>query len=189
MNWFSPFVAFFIILGGLSSISAWIIGPTKGLMIACEDKSLPKMFSYKNKHNVPVKILILQAIIVSILCLSFILMPTINSSFWLLSDITAQLALIVYIFLFLTVVKLRYLHPNEERPFKIPFKNYGVWTISILGISIFIFGIIFGFIPPKQLGIANILKYEFFIFLGMTIFIILPLLFSLISKIFRRKKI
>ncbi len=44
MAWLVPVMAGFIILGGLSAVGAWIIGPTKGLLVASQDGSLPQFY-------------------------------------------------------------------------------------------------------------------------------------------------
>jgi glutamate:GABA antiporter len=176
--WLPPLLAGCIILGSLSSAGAWIIGPTKGLLVASQDKSLPSFLSIVNKHDVPIVILIIQAIIVSLLSLFFVFMPTINSSFWILSAITAQLALVGYIFLFMAALKLYY-KKSIYRTFNIPAKKIVVWSMCVLGsISCFVV-ILFGFFPPNQISIGNILLYEFILVTGMILFCFIPLLFFL----------
>ncbi|HSW73448.1 MAG TPA: APC family permease [Chlamydiales bacterium] len=174
---FIPFIGACIILGGLSGAGAWIIGPTKGLMVASRDGSLPKIFSKTNRYGVPVNILVFQAILVTVLCLAFILMPTINSSFWFLSAMTAQLALIVYVLLFFSAIVLHHKKPHVTRSFKIPGGKVGIWLTSGAGIISSLFVIGCGFIPPSQVPIQNILSYECFLIGGIVVFCLLPFLF------------
>ena len=174
ISWLLPIMAIGVIVGGLSGVAAWIIGPSKGLMVASQDGSLPKIFTKKNRHYVPVNVLILQGIIVSVLCLVFVLMPTVNSSFWFLSVMTAQLALIVYIALFVAAIKLRHSKPHVPRSYKIPGGKIGVWFVSSLGIIVCVGAIILGFIPPKQIGIESIWTYEIALIGGMVILIVIP---------------
>ncbi len=167
--WMLSLIAGFIVLGGLSAVGAWIIGPTKGLLVACHDGSLPKVLGKTNKKDVPVRILILQAVIVSVLSLAFLLMPTINSSFWLLSAMTAQLALLVYVALFAAALKLYYHQPHVYRHFRVPGKEVGMWTVCGLGIACCTTVILFGFIPPSQVPVGSIFSYELTLILGMLI--------------------
>jgi len=176
LGWLLPFIAFCIILGGLSSVAAWIIGPTKGIMVASRDGSLPHWVGKTNEEGVPVTILLLQGAIVSVLCLVFVLMPTVNSSFWLLSAMTAQLALIVYIALFAAGIKLHYRRPDVKRSYKIPGGNKGIWIVCSMGIFACLAVISLGFIPPKQMGIKNVLSYELTLIGGIAVFCITPLL-------------
>jgi glutamate:GABA antiporter len=176
LPWLIFFIAGFIILGGLSGAAAWIIGPTKGLMVASHDGSLPKILGKTNRNGVPVNILMLQAIIVSLLSLAFIFMPTVNSSFWLLSAITAQLALLVYIGLFAAGLKLHYTKPEVFRSFRIPGKKIGIWGVCGLGILSCVVVIFLGFLPPDEAGIKNLFLYETILIGGMIVLCLVPLL-------------
>lgn len=180
--WFLPVVAFLIILGGLGGVSAWIIGPPKGLMVASQDKSLPSFLSKTNKQGVPVRILILQGVIVSFLCFAFVIMPSVNSSFWLLSAITAQLAMVVYLFLFLSGMKLHFSKPHIPREFKIPLGRVGILVTTLLGSIACMSTIGFGFIPPLNLGITNVLDYELTLIGGMLLLCMIPFFIHKFSK-------
>lgn len=173
-----PFIALFIILGGLSGMSAWMIGPTKGLLVASQDGNLPAYFNKTNSKGAPTRILIAQALLVSVLSLFFIWMPTVNSSYWILSVITAQLALLVYIALFAAAIKLHYHKPHVERSFRIPGKTVGIWTVCGLGITSCV-GVIFcGFLPPSQIPFQNVYVYEAILGISMFLCCFLPYLFT-----------
>jgi len=144
-------------------------------MVAGQDGSLPEIFTKTNKHGVPTGALFLQAIIVSILSLSFVFMPTVNASFWLLSIITAQLAMIVYAVLFSAAIKLHHHKSEVKRHFKVPFGDVGIWITAIFGIIVCGFAIIVGFIPPKKFLITNIFVYELSLILGMLFLSSIPL--------------
>ncbi len=182
----APFLTFVlaicIILGGLSAVSAWIIGPTKGLLVAGEDQSLPPIFAKTNQHGVPVGALIIQAIVVTFLSLAFLLLPSVNSSFAILSIITAQLALIVYCILFAAAIKLRYHKPEIKRHFKVPGGSMGIWALSLSGIAICLFAIALGFIPPMQTQLSSLVLYELLIVGGMGLLALLPILIQRLSK-------
>lgn len=176
IEWALPLIAGCIVLGGLSGMGAWIIGPTKGLLVAGQDGSLPKFFSKVNRHDAPINILLVQAGIVSFLSLLYVVFPTVNKSFWLLSVVTAQLALLVYVALFAAAIKLSYSKADVVRHFRIPGKKVGIWIVCLVGgISCFVvMGL--GFIPPSQVPVENIFRYEIILFLGMAIACIVPFL-------------
>ena len=177
--WLVPLLAGAIILGGLSGVSAWIIGPTKGLMVAAEDGSMPRFLKEKNQASVPKNVLILQGVIVTVLSLAFVLMPSVNSSFWLLSQITAQLALIVYVALFAAGIALRYKKgAMKKRSFSIPGgKRVGMWCVGVMGILACAIAFSLGFIPPKEIGLGKIWVYEMVLILGIFVSVALPLIF------------
>lgn len=186
--WMTKIIALCVILGGFAGVAAWIIGPTKGIMIAGKDGSLPKLFTKVNQHGVPTGALFLQAIIVTLLSLAFIFMPTVNSSFWLLSIITAQLALIVYVMLFAASVKLHHHKREVQRNFKVPFGNFGMWFVACSGIAVSLFAISTGFTPPANIAILSTVSYETLLICGMLTLSALPFPLYWISRNSKRKR-
>lgn len=176
LTWMSPIIIGMIIIGGIGSVSAWIIGPTKGLLAAADDGCLPSLFKYTSEKGAPIALLIIQALIFTILCFLFLLMPTVNSFYWVLSALTAQLAMIAYLFMFATAIRLRYSHPETPRVYTIPGGKLGIWITACLGIISCVFVIVIGFFPPSSIIIDNMLIYEAILFGGIIIFIALPLL-------------
>lgn len=174
LGFIAPWIEALIIIGGLASVAAWIIGPSKGLYASSVDGTSPKFFSKHNKYNVPTGLLLLQGGIFTLLSSLFILMPTVSASYWALSAITGELALIVYLGLFAAGIYLRYKRPNIDRPYKIPFGNVGMWIVSGLGFISCLFGIVLGFIPPSQIQVGSTLTYEAIIIGGMLIFCLPP---------------
>jgi amino acid transporter len=177
LTWLPPIIALCIILGGMGGVSTWIIGPTKGLLVAAQDGSLPTFLTKTNTQGVPSRILVLQASLVSALSFLFILMPTVNSSYWILSVITAQLALLVYIILFSAAIKLHYHNPHIERSFRIPGGKFGIWFISLLGIVSCAAVTVFGFWPPSVIPFQSLFWYETILGLGLGISFAIPYIF------------
>lgn len=167
-------IAVLIILGGLSGVSAWIIGPTKGLMVSARDGSLPARFAKTNKYGVPTNILLAQAIIFTILSTAFILLDSINAAYWMLSDLCAQMALLVYIFMFAAAIKLRYSKPNQHRAYTIPGGNKVMWLVSGIGILCCLVAILIGFVPPTQIPVGNVIVFESFLIGGLILFVLIP---------------
>ncbi len=188
MPWMTKIIAVCVILGGLSGVAAWMIGPTKGIMIASKDGSLPKLFTKVNKHGVPTGALYLQAVIVSVLSTAFVFMPTVNSSYWLLSIITAQLALIVYITLFAASIKLHHSKREVQRNFKVPFGNFGIWFVGLSGIAISLCAIAVGFIPPENIPMNTSIGYKYLLICGMLLLSALPFPLYWISKNSKKKR-
>ncbi len=183
LTWCLPIVIVLIVLGGFSAVSAWIIGPTKGLLVATEDGSIPVYFRQVNKHNVPKRILLLQGLIFTILCSVFLLIPSVNGSYWLLTAMTAQIALLEYISLFLAVIYLRYKKPNIKRTFTIPGGKVGLWTVGLLGTLTCLFAIFIGFFPPSTIKVGSVLRYETILAGGTFLLIIPPIIMILFRKI------
>lgn len=178
MPWMTSIMAGLIILGGLSGVSAWIIGPTKGLLVSARDGSLPARFSRVNKYGAPVTILVTQAIIFSILSSIFILLDSINAAYWMLSDLSAQMALLVYVIMFAAAIKLRYSKPDHPRGYTIPGGNIVMWLVSGIGIICCLAAMLIGFVPPSQIPIGNIFFFESFLIGGLVLFVLIPWLLA-----------
>ena len=178
MPWMTSVIAVLIILGGLSGVSAWIIGPTKGLMVSARDGSLPERFARVNRYGAPVTILVTQAILFSILSSIFILIDSINAAYWMLSDLCAQMALMVYIIMFAAAIKLRYSKPDHPRAYTIPGGNIVMWLVSGTGILCCFIAMLIGFIPPSQIPIDNVFFFEAFLIGGLVLFVLIPWLFA-----------
>ncbi|CDZ79100.1 Glutamate/gamma-aminobutyrate antiporter [Legionella massiliensis] len=178
MAWMTKVLAILIVLGGVSGVSAWIIGPTKGLLVSARDGSLPEIFSKVNKHGAPVAILIAQGVIFTLLSSVFILFDSINAAYWLLSDLSAQMALLVYLFMFSAAIKLRYSQPNKPRAYRVPGGNLFMWIISGTGMLCCIAAMLIGFVPPTQIPIGNLFFFEAFLIGGLVLFVVLPWIFA-----------
>jgi len=172
--WMIPVIGVLIIIGGLGGVSTWVIGPTKGLLAATRDGITPPVFHKVNKKGSPVTILLLQGIVFTLLCSVFLIMPSVNTSYWVLSALAAQLALMVYIVMFAAAIRLRYKKPHIERAYKIPFGNVGIWIVCGVGILACIGTILIGFIPPSNVDAGNILTYESILIFGIIFFSLPP---------------
>ncbi len=178
LPWMTSVIAVLIILGGISGVSAWIIGPTKGLLVSARDGSLPARFARVNKYGAPVTILVTQAIIFTILSSIFILLDSINAAYWMLSDLSAQMALMVYVIMFAAAIKLRYSKPDHPRGYTIPGGNIVMWLISGTGIVCCLVAMFVGFIPPSQIPIGNVFFFESFLVGGLILFVLIPWLLA-----------
>lgn len=173
MTWLVPVVALLIIVGGFGGVSAWVIGPTKGIMVAAEDGAAPRSLQAKNKYEVPTRLLVIQGAITTVLSCTFVLMPSINSAFSLLSAMTSQVAIVVYLGLFTSAIKLRFNKPDVPRAFKVPGGKPGMIIVAGIGIITCLVVFFLGFLPPSQINIGSVALYEA-ILIGGTVLICIP---------------
>lgn len=174
-----PLMAFLVFIGAVASLSTWIVGPSRGLLAAAQNGDLPPKFRALNKHGMPGNLLITQAWIVTVLSLLFVLMPSINSAYWILTVLVAQVYLVMYIIMFAAAIKLRYSHPKVPRAYKIPGGNWGMWIVAGLGILSSFATLIIGFLPPAQIPTGNVTFYVLFLITGVVLICLAP---SLVLK-------
>ncbi|MDP8217145.1 MAG: APC family permease [Candidatus Theseobacter exili] len=183
MKWIVPWIAILTAGGGVAMLSTWIVGPTKGLLATSKDGSIPPFFQRTNRYGMPTNILLVQAGIVSLFSLVFLLMPTVSSSFWILTVLTAQVYLIMYILMFISAIKLKYSQPDTPRSYKVPGGIMGMWLIGGTGTISSLFAIFMGFWPPKQIDtIQELVFYELFLFLGIAVLCLPPFVLYALRK-------
>ncbi len=177
LTWLGPLMAGAILIGGICAVATWIIGPTKGLFAAADDGLLPPFLAKTNRYGVPYAMLLTQGVICSLLTLVFVLLPTVEGAYYLLSAMAAQLSLLMYAILFSAAIRLRYNQADVVRSFKIPGKNWGMWLVAGAGICICIIVILLGFIPPaNKIDLGDVVLYESYL-VGGIFLILLPILF------------
>ncbi|MFC1576217.1 APC family permease [Candidatus Omnitrophota bacterium] len=182
LRWFIPLIAILITAGSIGELCSWIIGPSKGLLTTAKQGHIPPFLQRVNKKGVPVNILLVQAVIVSVVAFVFLLMPTVSSSYWILSALTIILYLIMYLFLYATVIKLRYSKPDVPRASRIPGGLVGIWIVGGIGFLGALVTLIIGFFPPSQLKTGNVFFYEGFLIVGMLLMCAVPLVISRFRK-------
>ena len=167
-------IGLMIVLGAVGELNAWIIAPVRALHATSKHGDLPPVFQKLNKHGMPANLLLFQGIVVTVASFVFLLMPSASSAFWILSAMSAQLYLLMYILMFLSAIKLRYSHPHIERSYRIPYKMPGIWTVGCLGAISSAAAFFIGFIPPSQLIVGSLWFYEGFLWIGIFLMCIIP---------------
>jgi amino acid transporter len=158
-----------IVAGSLGNLINWILSPAKGLLHVSEYGYLPSYFTHVNKRGVASRILIAQAIVVSLLCMLFLLLPSVNAFYWFLMAISSCLYMVMYIMMFFAAIRLRPKLPAKA--FHIPFGRLGLYTTCGLGLVGTCITILVGFIPPPGIPIATPLKYAFMVACGNVVMI------------------
>lgn len=182
LSWIVPVLGILAAIGLIASVIAWIAGPSKGVLIAANHGNLPPFFRKTNKNKMQINILIIQGIVVTCISFVFLFMPSVSSSFWILTALAAQLYLSVYILMFISAVVLKFKKPNIDRPYSVPGGKAGMIIICGIGMLACIFAIVLGFFPPTQLSTGIFIFYESFLFLGLLLVFIVPIIIYSIRK-------
>lgn len=143
-----------IIFGITAQVSSWIVSPTEGLQYTAKQGILSEKLTKKNGFGVPVKLLLLQGVIVTI----WAALLTFSSgsaggtlSFQTAISLTVLIYLSAYVLLFfaylITTVKKGYL----KRSFNIPGGKLLKLILGILGLCISVLAIATTFLVPKSI--------------------------------------
>lgn len=169
LNWLVVIMCVLVIFASVGEMINWIISPARGLQQAAQSGDLPKMFSKSNEHGMPANVLILQAILVSLVCLTFTLFKTMNDIYWLLTDLSTELYVMMYLLMFLAAITLHYKHKHIHKPFRIPGGAVSKWILCLLGFTSCIVTLGIGFIPPSSLNFGSDLHYALIVAAGIVV--------------------
>lgn len=176
LHYLIPLLAALIAFGAMGQVLSMILGPSKAMLESARRGDIPPWFKKVNKNDIPVNILITQGIIVTFFSFIFLLMPSVSSSFWILSALVIQLYLIMYLLFYASGIRLKYKYPKVQRPYEVPGKKIGMWIVASIGIIAAIFVFFITFLPPLDLAIGSPIFYIGFLVIGIIVMVSLPLI-------------
>lgn len=183
IHWASPIIAIALMFGVLAGVLTWVAGPSKGIFAVGKAGYLPPFFQKTNKIGVQKNILIIQGCIVTLLSLLFVVMPSVQSFYQMLSQLTVLLYLIMYMLMFTAAIALRYKMPKAERPFAIGRKGNGlIWLIAGIGFLGALLAFVLSFIPPSQINTGSNTVWFTVLIIGCVIFVAIPLIIYSLRK-------
>ncbi|MBB1200614.1 glutamate:gamma-aminobutyrate antiporter [Enterobacteriaceae bacterium 89] len=174
-EWAVRIIAALLLLGVLAEIAAWIVGPSRGMLVTAQKGILPKRFARMNKNGVPVALVISQLLITSI---ALIVLTNTgggnNMSFLIALALTVVIYLCSYFLLFLGYMKLVLKQPENKRTFQIPGGNKVKVLVASAGLLASVVAFFVSFMPPSGLpgGDAN----EIYTGLLMSCFVVVALI-------------
>lgn len=153
MDWIVRVIAVFIAFGVCAEVSAWVVGPSWGMLEAGKDGLLPKKLAETNAYDVPVNFLIMQGIIVSIWAAVLTFGSSgANVSFFTAISLTVVIYLVGYIIFFISYLAVILKFKDLPRAFEIPGGITVKLLCSVAGLIISVLALGISFIPPAQLG-------------------------------------
>ena len=181
VSWASPIVAIARMFGVLAGVLTWVSGPSKGIFAVGKAGYLPPFLQKENSNGVQRNILLIQGAVVTLLALLFVVMPSVQSFYQILSQLTALLYLIMYMLMFLSAIVLRYRRSSKERPFRLG-GNATMWVISGIGFLGSLLAFVLSFIPPAQIATGSTTVWYSVLFGGAFVVIIMPFIIYSMRK-------
>uniref|UniRef100_UPI00345D4CA6 putative glutamine/gamma-aminobutyrate antiporter GadC n=1 Tax=uncultured Dysgonomonas sp. TaxID=206096 RepID=UPI00345D4CA6 len=174
-SWLSPVIAVALAFGVLAGVLTWVSGPSKGVFTVGKAGYLPPFFQKANSNGVQKNILFVQGAIVSILGLLFVVMPSVQSFYQILSQLTILLYLIMYMLMFSAAILLRYKMKDTERPFKIGKKgNALIWLVGGVGFISSFIAFLLSFIKPSEMTNISLSTWLIVLVIGALIVVVAP---------------
>jgi amino acid transporter len=120
----------------VTSGAVWMIGSDRIQAVTAYDGAFFPFFGvFNRKLGTPVRVNVLSGIAASVFCVAGIYLlrnQSTASAFTVVLDIAISTTLISYLWIFPTVLKLRYAYPTVERPYTHPWGMPGLWVSTIL---------------------------------------------------------
>jgi glutamate:GABA antiporter len=182
LGWLLAPLALVVALGGVAHLTPWILGPAKGVAAVAQEGLAPPRLGRVNRHDVPVSLLVVQGVGGSVFALLFLFVPSVSTSYWMLSAVTAQIIIVMYALMFAAVIKLRYTEPDTPRPYRIPGGLPGVWLVGGIGLLGCVASFLLGFIPPSQLKTGDTAVYVLLLALATLVLSLPPFVLAVLDR-------
>ncbi|HEY3504503.1 MAG TPA: APC family permease [Actinocatenispora sp.] len=180
IGFLTPVLGIMLIAAALGGMLTWLAGPSKGLlMIARENGYLPPFLQRLNKHGVQRNILVCQGAVTTVIALLYAFIPDVSSAYWILSVITTQVYLIVYLLIFVAAMRLRRTQPDHPRGYRAPILP----VLCVVGFVASVAALAIGFVPPSQFKSGHVGVYIAIVAGGAGIVgLLVPFLFYRLRK-------
>jgi amino acid transporter len=182
MGWLLAPLALVVTLGGIAHLSPWVLGPAKGVAVVAQEGLAPERLGRTNRNDVPVALLVVQGLAGTVFALLFVVVPSVSTSYWMLSAVTAQVIVAMYALVFAAVIRLRYTRPDVARPYRIPGGLPGVWVVGGVGLLGCGVSFLLGFVPPSQLSTGDPVVYVLLLALASVVLSLPPFVFALLAR-------
>jgi glutamate:GABA antiporter len=163
-----PLLVLLLTLGGLGSVSNWVVAPTRGLAIALTDQDRLPYWRHLNEDMIPSRLLWLQWLIVVLLSFLYLFVPMIKQAYWIFTAMASQLYMCMYFIMFVSYYKL-----GGRLSKQLKNDKKGILMVSLGCISTLV-TFILGLFPPDQIQITHTGLYTSGILLASAFLIVLP---------------
>ena len=182
MSWAGPIIAIALMFGVLAGVLTWVAGPSKGIYTVGKAGYLPPFFQKSNKQGVQRNILLVQGGLVTLLSLLFVVMPSVQSFYQILSQLTILLYLIMYMLMFAAAIALRYKMKDAPRPFRLGKGNALMWIIAAVGFAGSLLAFVLSFIPPGQIPTGSNTVWYTVLIVGCLVMVGIPYIIYAMRK-------
>lgn len=182
LGWLGNVMALFIMFGVVGQVSALVTGPSTGLMAVAQSGYLPRQLQSTNRNGVNTSILYIQGTFVMLLCLILIVLPTVESAYQIMSQMSTIIYLIMVIMIYGAFIRLRRTQPGKKRGFKVPGGKFGEFVVCFLGIAGAMLALVLSYLPPSQITTGSPVVYVGIILIGVAVIVALPLIVYSLRK-------
>ena len=130
---------------------------------------------------------IIQAIVATIMSMAFLLMPSVNGSYWLLTALSTELYVLMYVMMFLTALRLEWKMPKRQRLMGVLHNRIFACAVPIFGLVGSFVTLYIGFLPPTGIDVGSAHHYDL-VFTSGLLLMIVPIIFFYAYRYFKERK-
>lgn len=173
-EWLGHIIAVFLTFGVLGQVSCVIAAPSSGMLSVGKAGYLPRSLQKTNKNGIQVPILWIQGIMVSVLALVLVVLPSVQSAYQILSQMSTIIYLTMVFIIYFAFIRLRRTEPNVKRGFRVPGGEFGKWLVTIVGCLGALAAMALSFVPPTQINTGSPAVYVIILVVGSAVFLAVP---------------
>lgn len=173
-EWLGHVIALFLTFGVIGQVSCVIVAPSSGILSVGKAGYLPRSLQKTNKNGIQTSILWVQGIMVSILSLVLVVLPSVQSAYQILSQMSTIIYLAMVFIIYFAFLRLRRTEPNVKRGFRVPGGEFGKWLVTGVGLLGALVAMVLSFVPPSQINTGSPVTYVVILVAGSAIFLIVP---------------
>ncbi|MCR5980496.1 glutamate:gamma-aminobutyrate antiporter [Gordonia jinghuaiqii] len=175
--WLAKVLAVMIALGVAGEVSAWVVGPARGMYVTAQQGILPKSMRKVNKADVPVNFVAVQGVIVT----GWAALLTFgggsgNVSFFTAIALTTVIYLVGYLLFFIGYMVLVIKKKNLERAYQIPGGTVVKMIVAVVGFVVSGFALVISFFTPSNLAKRYDTEYTTILVCAFVVAVALPFL-------------
>lgn len=175
LGWLTRIVGLMLACGVIAEISSWVTGPSRAIYDTAKVGILPKYFQNTNQHNIPVRLIMVQGIIVSIWDAVLNLGGGGgNVSFFAAMGLTVVIYLVGYFLFFIGYLVLVFKKQDLPRTYNVPGGTVGKTIIAACGFLVTLFAFIISFFPTSSLPASSAGTYMTILISCFVIVVIIP---------------
>lgn len=183
MLWIVKIIALMIAFGVMAEISAWVVGPIKGMLEAAKKGILPASLAKTNKKDVPVNLIIIQGIVVTIWAAILTFGGGGNNvSFLTAISLTVVIYLVGYLLFSIAYMVLTLKKKELKRVYHVPGGTPFKMILGIVSLVVSIFALVISFIPPSTLPSSSAGEYMTILIVCFIVSVIIPFVIYATSK-------
>lgn len=176
-TWYIRILALLMAVGVCAELSAWVVGPSFGMLRCAQEGYLPKYLTKVNKNNVPVRLIVIHALIVSF----WFALLTFgggtgggNMSFLTAMSLTTVTFLMGYIIFFCAYLRKVHKLTELKSSYNIPGGKAGKTIVSVIGLIVTLMALCISFVPPQGLTASQSKTYEIILVISFIIIACIP---------------